>query len=56
MSIYSKWHSEDFQNDLDFEESREKRADKKEAEKMKQVDRTIEMFNDINALFGYTRN
>lgn len=41
---------------LQDREEEERKMDKKEAEAMKQVDRTIEMFNDINALFGYTRN
>ena len=44
---------------LQDREEEERRMDKKEKanqEAMKQVDKTIEMFNDINALFGYTRN
>lgn len=56
MAIHSKGLSEDFYNDVDLEASREERKEKANKEAMKQVDRTIEMFNDINALFGYTRN
>lgn len=43
---------------LDDFECDERRMDKKEADEqaMKQVDRQIEIFNDINALFGYTRD
>ena len=42
--------------DREEEERRMDKKDKANQEVMKQVDRTIEMFNDINALFGYTRN
>jgi hypothetical protein len=55
MSIHSQWLSEEFQNDVIFEESREIRKEQADKQAMKQVDRTIEMFNEINALFGYTR-
>jgi hypothetical protein len=43
---------------LQDREDEERKMDKKEADRqaIQQVDRTIEMFNDINALFGYTRN
>lgn len=40
MAIYSKWHSEDFQNDLDFEASREERK------LQKQIDTEVVEFND----------
>jgi len=52
----SKGQREDYDNEIKFEESREirKKQLNKQAEKI--IDRQIEMYNDINALFGYTRN
>jgi hypothetical protein len=54
--LTSKGQREDFQNEVEFEESREIRKEQANKQAEANIDRQIEMFNEVNALFGYTRN
>lgn len=48
--------TQEMMDDFECEEQRMDRKEQANKRLEKQVDRNIEMFNEINFLFGYTRN